>query len=242
LFDTNPLLYTHFLADYCFHMASEFDESDFVDSDFQAAKKAPFAGAPAAAPGRPPTREELDSRVADTHQRLTELKRAQEELERERAALEEARRRRVEFQTGREEMLQNLTRGLGLLEEAEFSARRDAEQMSKTLGDLREALVKVQNIHDETWTQDSYNVELTRALTIVDNARMEWNAARLKWQLLNGAPPDETLQSAPEKSVASPLESLGFLQLCKLGLALTWPLTAVALGAVVILLVILLGR
>src|SRR5438034_11127012 len=93
-------------------MASEFDETDFLDGDFRAAQKSSFAASSAGGAGRPPTREELDSRVTETQQRLMELKRAQEELERERAALEEARRRRTEFQTGREEMLQSLTRGV----------------------------------------------------------------------------------------------------------------------------------
>src|SRR2546429_4271677 len=198
-------------------MASEFDESDFVDGDFQAAKKSPFAAPQPGGAGRPPTREELDSRVTETQQRLMELKRAQEELERERAALEEARRRRAEFQTGREEMLQSLTRGVGFLEEAEFNARRDAEQMARTLGALRDALTKVQSIHEQTWTQENYNVEVTRALTVIDNARMEWNAARLKWPLLNGPQTAEDASPPAEKSAGPSLESLGFLQRCKLG-------------------------
>ncbi|HYT61129.1 MAG TPA: hypothetical protein VEL06_13220 [Haliangiales bacterium] len=218
-------------------MASEFDETDFVDDDFHAAQKSPFAASSTGGPGRPPTREELDSRVTETQQRLTELKRAQEELERERTALEEARRRRTEFQTGREEMVQSLTRGVGFLEEAEFSARRNAEQMARTLGELRAALTKVQGIHDQTWTQENYNVELTRALTVIDNARMEWNAARLKWELLNGPPTDEEDDSAAAEKPAGPsLESLGFLALCRVGLALTWPLALVALAALGVLL------
>ncbi len=200
-------------------MASEFDESDFVDGDIQAARKSPFAATQPGGAGRPPSREELDSRVTETQHRLMELKRAQEELERERATLEEARRRRTEFQTGREEMLQSLTRGVGFLEEAEFNSRRDAEQMAKTLGALRDALTKVQSIHEETWTQENYNVEVTRALTIIDNGRMEWNAARLKWPLLNGTQSQEQETSPAEKSAPGPLDSLGFLRLCKLGLA-----------------------
>jgi DNA repair exonuclease SbcCD ATPase subunit len=129
-------------------MASTFDESDFIDSDYQSASApAPTAATQTAAPvvasQKPPTREELESKVSQTQQRLLELKRAQEELERERAGLEEARRRRLELQTGREEIVQNLTRGVGLLEEAEFAARREAEQMSKSLADLRDALGKV---------------------------------------------------------------------------------------------------
>ena|SRR6185369_860551 len=224
-------------------MASEFDESDFVDGDFQAARKSPFAAPQTGAGGRPPTREELDSRVTETQQRLMELKRAQEELERERATLEEARRRRSEFQTGREEMLQNLTRGVGLLEEAEFSARRDAEQMAKTLGELRDALTKVQSIREETWTQENYKVEVTRALTIIDNSRMEWNASRLKWPLLAGPPQTtEPEGSTAERTAPPSLDSLGFLQLCRMGLALTWPLAIVALAGLGVFIFILLGR
>src|SRR5437763_14376979 len=123
-------------------MASQFDEAGFVDSDFVATQQKSFASsefatAPARARAlhtpmnRPLSREEIESKVNETQARLAELKRAQEELERERAALEEARRRRIEFQNGREEMLHHLTRGVGLLEEAEFSARRDAEQMKQ---------------------------------------------------------------------------------------------------------------
>src|SRR6266403_4140836 len=121
-------------------MSADQDPTEFVDGDFEA-HKAPGALA-SSSPGqgqRAPTREEVDSRVADTHQKLAELKRAQEELERERSALEETRRRQTEFQTGRQEMIHNLTRGLGLLEEAEFNTRRDAEQMVKTIADFRDA-------------------------------------------------------------------------------------------------------
>jgi hypothetical protein len=209
-------------------MASEFDESDFVDSEFQSTKHAPYA-TPAAGGNRPPTREELDGKVGDAQQKIAELKRAQEELERERAALEEARRRQMEFHTGREEMINHLARGVGILEEAEFSARRDAEQMTKTLGDLRDALTKVQAIQDETWTKETWNIELTRALTILENARMEWNGARLKWPKLDGA------LANPETGAGTPGQNLlntqDFRQLCKLGLALTWPLVLIALLA-----------
>src|SRR5580698_4900499 len=123
-------------------MASEYDPAEFVDSDFQAARKAPYSGtvAAAAASSRAPSREEVDSKVGETHQKLAELKRIQEELERERAGLEETRRRQMEFQAGRQETIQNLTRGVGLLQEAEFAARRDAEQMAKSLLEMKEAL------------------------------------------------------------------------------------------------------
>jgi hypothetical protein len=220
---------------------SDYDPTDFVDNDFQAHKAPHSKTAPGAGlPSRAPTREEVDSRVVETQQKLVELKRAQEELERERATLEETRRRQMEFQTGRQELIQSLTRGLGLLEESEFAARRDAEQMAKSLADLREALAKVQAIHEEAWTKNTFNVELTRALTAIENARMEWNTARLKYPVLSGQPVNPEATAAPATPEQRPLASLGFGELCKLGLAFTWPLTLVALGALAALVAYLL--
>jgi hypothetical protein len=225
-------------------VASSFDDTDFVDSDFQNAKATGYSASAGTVGGsRPPSREELETRVGETQQRLHELKRVQEELERERAALEEARRRRTEFHHGREEMLQHLTRGIGLLEEAEFGARRDAEQMAKTLGELRDALIKVQTLNDQTWTQDSYSVELTRALTTIENARMEWNAAQLKWPALSRSdaePGPSTADASPAEPTA--LGALGFGQLCRLGLALTWPLALLVLLMSGVLVAVLVRR
>jgi hypothetical protein len=222
-------------------MSSEYDATEFVDGDFQA-HKSPFSAAPVGSgqPERAPTREEVDSRVAEAHQKLAELKRAQEELERQRAALEETRRRQIEFQTGRQEMIHNLTRGLGLLEEAEFSARREAEQTAKAVVDLRDALSKIEAVHEETWTKDNLSTELTRALTALENARMEWNTARLKFPILS-APPQDTApgSSAVGAPQPSPLATQGFGELCRIGLALTWPLAAVGLAALGALLVFL---
>src|SRR5579863_2299444 len=113
-------------------MASEYDPAEFVDSDFQAARKATYSGAVTAPAGanRAPSRDEVDSKGGETQQKLAELKRVQEELERERAGLEETRRRQMEFQTGRAETIQNLTRGIGLLTEAEF-ARSEERRVGK---------------------------------------------------------------------------------------------------------------
>jgi multidrug efflux pump subunit AcrA (membrane-fusion protein) len=224
-------------------MASDYDASEFVDSDFQAHKSpAPASSAGVGQPQRAPTREEVDSMVAERQQRLAELKRAQEELERQRAALEEARRRQMEFQTGRQEMIQHLTRGVGLLEEAEFSARRDAEQMAKALTDLRDALAKIESIQEEGWTKENFSLELTRALTTLENARMEWNAARLKFPILSGPVQEDGSPATPVGSSQTPLTAQSFGELCRLGLALTWPLAAVALFALAALLVFLLRR
>jgi hypothetical protein len=147
----------------------------------------------------------------------------------------------MEFQTGRQEMVQQLTRGLTLLEETELSARREAEQTAKTLADLREALAKVQLIQEESWTKDNFQVELTRALTTLENARMEWNSARLKFPVLTK--PETPVEEPAQRQTQAPAwTTLSFAELCRLGFALTWPLAAVALLALGTLVVVLLKR
>jgi hypothetical protein len=217
-------------------MAAEYDSTEFVDTDFQT-HKSPYA---APDPLRAPTRDEVDRKVVEAQQKLAELKRAQDSLERERASLEELRRRQSEFQTGRQEMIHNLTRGLGLLEEAEFSQRHEAEQMVKTIADFRAALAKIEAVRDETWTKENFSTELTRALTAIENARMEWNSARLKLSALSPEALKKTeVETAPSQPAASPLATLSFGQLCKIGLAMTWPLVLVALGALGVFIAIL---
>lgn len=223
-------------------MSGEFDATEFVDSDFQAAHQAAYAGAGTASGtvNRAPSREEVDSRVGETQQKLAELKRIQEELERERAGLEETRRRQMEFQNGRHEAIQNLTRGVGLLEEAEFNARRDAEQMSRALADMREALAKVESTNEQAWTRENFGAELTRALTVVENARMEWNSARLKISALAGETKNAAapLDKNPATGLSPSLADLGFFQLCKIGLAMTWPLLLALLGVIGVLIAV----
>ena len=223
-------------------MPADYDATEFVDDDFKPAHKTGYpASASAAAGTRAPSREEVDSKVGEMQQKLAELKRVQEELERERAGLEETRRRQMEFQKGREEALQNLTRGIGLLAEAEFNARRDAEQMAKSLVELQAALAKVESTSDHGWTKDNFSVELTRALTVIENARMEWNTARMKHTVLDGA---QTTHAGPVTafSAASPpysLSNLSLGELFKIGLALTLPSALVALVVGLILALLL---
>ena len=225
-------------------MASEYDPAEFVDSEFQSARRsgATTAGQQPASPfatvtNRAPTREEIETRVTDMQSKLSELKRAQQDLERERADLEETRRRQSEFTKGRQEMEQHLTRGIGLLEETEFSARREAEQMSKTLVDLRESLIKVQSVHEESWTRDNLNAELSRALTVIENARMEWNSARLKFGILTEETrPDPAAPIPADGFTQTILREKSYAELCKMGLALTWPVALVGAAILIALL------
>ena len=150
----------------------------------------------------------------------------------------------MELKTGREEMVQQLTRGLVLLEEAELNTRRDADQMTKALAELRDALGKVQAINEENWTKETFAVDLTRALTTLEHARMEWHSARLKFQVLSGGPEQPATTSGaggefPPRSLFAAYSPSDWI---RVGLALTGPLALVAALALLVLLAILLKR
>ena len=207
-----------------------FDGPDLLEEDFPAtAKGATLVNE---------DHEELDDQVSTLQTQLANLNHARDKLEREKATVEESRRRFSEFQTGREEMLHELTRSLGLLEEAQLDAQRDAEQMTRSIDDLRGALTKVDSLvevdtHDEDW-----KVLLTRNLTTIENARMELNSARLKWTLLSGIRDDESQGfTAPVQpgQTGLPLPK-SFAQLCLWGLALTWPMLLIGAAITAVLL------
>ena len=224
-------------------MATEQDATEFVDESYQPGEHPAEAGLSewSSPDDAAPSLNQVESQVAEKQRRLAELRQAQEQLERERATLEELRRRQTEFKTGREEMIKNLVRGIGLLEESELSARRDAELAAKTVADFKVALDKVNAITEENWTKEQLNVELTRALTAIENARMEWNSARVKLPVLSGETPVEKPAKFPNSPAAGslPFSGLNFWQLCKLGLAFTWPLLVVSLAALGVFIMLL---
>jgi hypothetical protein len=211
-----------------------FDETEFVDRDYPASSSATATAAPRGATSlspRAPTREDLDAQVTATQQQLAKLREAQEQLERARSELEEMRRRRAEFQNGRGEMRDQLTRAVGLLENAEFESRRNAEQMTRSLEGLRGAMAQVEGLNEQAWTDADWVQQLSRALTVIETARMELHSARLKWPLIDAPAP--TSEERPHSPVA--LADLPLGKLMKLGIAFTWPLVVLGVVAVVVL-------
>ena len=89
--------------------------------------------------------------------------------------------------------------------------------MAKSLVDMRTALAKVEVTNEAIWTKENFPTELTRALTVIENARMEWNSARLKFPVLSGAQKTEPAEPAQRADSGSPpLANQSFSQLCKL--------------------------
>ncbi|MBG85939.1 MAG: hypothetical protein CMO80_03440 [Verrucomicrobiales bacterium] len=215
-------------------MASDFDSTEFVDTDVHTATL-PRRDPPAEEAA--PSTEDLAARSAQVQSNLDELRRREEQLREERDRIEEQRRQRAELETSFGEMLHNLTRGVAIMTEDEEHTRCEAKQMAKTLGRLQEALKKVEAINVKDLRGENWTVELTRGLTAMENARHEWNGALEKWPRLHGI--KEEVHPAPDGSMPPPklaLTEQTFGQLCRLGFALTWPIALAILAVLVVML------
>jgi hypothetical protein len=68
---------------------------------------------------------------------------------------------------------------------------------------------------------------------------MEWNSARVKFTILDGAL--KTPEQEKQEKAASLLHGQRFTDLCRLGFALTWPV-AVAIGGALIIIALILKK
>ncbi len=135
----------------------------------------------------PSHKEEVDTKLDQAREQLLNLRRQQEELERQKSDLEELHRKQDEYCRGKAEMIENLTRGLVVLEREQIQAQRLAELCGKTTDAFRDYLEQLQNLNDEDWSSANVRTELSRALSTIENSRLEYNRARTKLDCLNPA-------------------------------------------------------
>ena len=132
-------------------------------------------------------KEEVESKLNEAREELLALHRQQEELERQKSELEELRRKQEEYGRGRTELIEDLTRSLVAIERQQLESQRLAELCGRTRESVRDCLEQVQNLNDAEWTGANLHAELSRALGIIENARLELNRARVKLDCLNPA-------------------------------------------------------
>ena len=171
----------------------------------------------------PPHREEVDSKLEQARERLLTLRRQQEELERQKNELEELRRRQEEYSRGRTEMIDHLTRSLVTLERQEIESQRLAELCGKTIAAFRDYLEQIQQINDEDWDSGTVREELSKALGVIENARLEYNRARTKLDCLNPAA-GQPAALVPEAAAKKPLRWDEIVRYAGIGAAASAPL------------------
>jgi hypothetical protein len=172
----------------------------------------------------PSLKEQTDAQLDEAREQLLTLRRQQEELERQKSDLEELHRKQDEYCRGRAEMIENLTRGLVVLEREQIQAQRLAELTGKTTDAFRDYLEQLQSLNDEDWTSTNVRTELSHALSVIENSRLEYNRARTKLDCLNPAAGQQPTPAAPATPQPAPFDWQEALRYLWIGTAASAPL------------------
>src|SRR6201984_3453560 len=136
--------------------------------------------------------QQLDSQVQKAQEQLLQLKRQQEQIEKQKRELEELSRRQEELERGRAEMTDKLTRSLVVLEREAYDAQRRLEQLRATRESFGQHLELIEAIDPQSWNAADLHKELSRALSTVEGARVEFGQQRSRLQATGDGDSDET--------------------------------------------------
>lgn len=186
------------------------------------------------------TKEELK----EANYEMIKLRQREADIQKQITNLEETERRQAEYHASREEMEKALTRGITILNEETIQAKRNAKQLEDTLQTFSEMLDKIKYLNHDAWTEKEYSSELTKALSLLENARMEWNSARIRISSLDETKNATESQNSDKLSAISSyfeeVNNLSFSQIFKLGIILQWPILLSALLIFSLILTVLL--
>lgn len=183
-------------------------------------------------------KKEMTEKSAQATQDLERLRRRQEEIEREKRDVEELRHKMEEYERGRRDLIERFSQSLVTLEKEEVQAQKLSEMLASIRKRFKMMLLELQQIREECWPEDTYRDELTRALSILENARQEYNRSMARLEVVQGERGGAPLHPPPAyEEVPTPTHEHPFGYWIKVGLAVSLPIMLfLALVVAVILL------
>lgn len=181
-------------------------------------------------------RENLSRNMVDASEEIERLRLRQEELEKERRALEELSSKQTEYERGKKETVEKLQKSIIWIEKEEQQAQRMVEIFSETRSRFRQMLNTLTAINETGWSETVFEVELNKALVTVDMASTDMNKALSRIEAASwhkdvaGNDRGNVLDAIGQSS--SP--DRGFLHWMKIGLAFSLPLIVIILVFVVV--------
>ena len=124
--------------------------------------------------------EDLGEEVQKTNTELEKLKRQLEDIEKQKLRLEELKKRQDELEVGRSEMADKLTRSLVTVQREAEEAQKRLEQLNSIHNSFTQHLRYIEAINPKTWGAVDLPKELSKALSAVEDARVEYMKAQAK--------------------------------------------------------------
>lgn len=168
--------------------------------------------------------EDLGEEVQKTNTELEKLKRQLEDIEKQKVRLEELKRRQDELENGRADMLDKLTRSMVTVERETEEAQKRLEQLNAIHNSFVQHLRQVDSINPKLWGTADLPMELSKALSLVEDARADYIKAQAKIAVEAPSEAAPATASAFDASEYGYAEEHGFLYWMKSGFAFTLPL------------------
>jgi DNA repair exonuclease SbcCD ATPase subunit len=175
-----------------------------------------------------PSVEQIDDQVAQAQERLLALKRQSEQLEREKAKLEELSRRQEQFDSGRAEMVDKFTSSLVQIQRETDETLKRLEILKNIQSSFSTYLQELEAINPKEWTPEELTKELSKALGSVEDARSVYTKAQAQIAVESLSGP-----SAIEGEASEGIQGFGYWLMA--GFAFTLPLVILGLVGLVLL-------
>jgi len=172
-------------------------------------------------------KQDVDTQSTRASQELEMLRKRQEQLELEKRDLEEFKRKSEEFERGKRDMLANIKRTLTAIERDEIETQRIQELLEATRSRFKSLITDLDDIKEQSWSDENIREELTRALGVIEDARIEYNKSVAKIDSIKAGKTAASSGSTPilfeDQSIAYDTEK-PFAHWFKVGVAVSLPL------------------
>lgn len=120
-------------------------------------------------------RGEVEDQVAKTTEELERLRQRQDALEKEKRSLQELRDKQDDFESSKREMLDNLSHSLLTMERDEIRLSQTIELINTSRSRFKTMQQDIETIKEDEWSDEEQREELNRALSVLEDARMEFS-------------------------------------------------------------------
>lgn len=118
--------------------------------------------------------ENVDSKVKAAQEQLLELRRQQEEIERQKQHLEALRVKQERFVAGKRDLVEKIGRSAGLVERELYDAQKRVEEFALTHDEFRRHLEILKSLQPEKWHRAQVSEELDSALAAIEDAESDY--------------------------------------------------------------------
>lgn len=186
--------------------------------------------------------ENVDSKVKAAQEQLLELRRQQEEIERQKQHLEALRVKQERFVAGKRELMDKISRSASLVERELYDAQKRVEEFALTHDEFRRHLEILKSLQPEKWHRAQVSEELDNALAAIEDAESGYAKGIRRLHAMGPQEPISTGSSSMDESgapVAAPSyfapEADDLKTWMRRGFAFTLPLMGTVIVAIVLI-------